>query len=63
MGNEASALMNELQTNIESKLERLQPIQVSNSFHINCYKKLGCFTAANKYYYIMRFFIRIPLHK
>ena len=28
MGNEASTLINELQTNIESKLERLQPIQI-----------------------------------
>ena len=29
MGNEASTLMNELQTNIENKLERLQPIQIN----------------------------------
>ena len=29
MGNEASTLMNELQTNIESKLERLQPNQIN----------------------------------
>ena len=28
MGNEASTIINEIQTNIESKLERFQPIQL-----------------------------------